>query len=279
LGVLVESSHYGYFNPDLTASSTVGAVGISAQFFLSPVLDDDSPRSLQPFLQHVGSLALSISPGAGSISGGSRSPFGVHGSSSEAFSSEGIGVDAYVTKVAAITATLSHSYVGTTGSFNNLTSHSISVSAGGGAHLGDTRLDFAYTFEASSQHGDFATPVFGVISAGVHTVFGRHVELSLAARGFDTGLGGSGELTGYIGKSVALFIGAFGDYHRRRVAHGAPDNRYGTFAGVGVWAGPVLHLVGSYTLSGFTVPSKYASADAAANGLSHAGRLTSEFRF
>lgn len=216
------------------------SIWISPEYFLSPVLDDGTPRSQQPFLQRTGSVWLNV--GAGGFE--TRVPQAPTDRTSTFFYG-GAGTDVYLTRVLALMlgggyrrSTLDD--VGT-----SEVRQTMDVYGGLGFHLGDTRLNLSYSFAASKGQTRWEDLRWGQVHVSWPIVLDRQVAvtpwLTILERGALSGVG----LAYWTNKNTAVLLGAFGGsgvlYLENRLV-----TRYGANAGFRIWVVPSVAVSLSY---------------------------------
>lgn len=209
--------------------------------FLSPVIDDDAPRSLQPFLQRTSTIF-------GSVSGGgfvTRYGDGAFTRTDSAIGAD-VGVDAYLTRQFALTGRLGYAYdVLDDVSVNK--SHTFSGSAGFGVRFGDARFDASYSFDARKTDGTFAKLRWGTVGLRAYVVFARSVSVGFSGQARDGGGGGGVDLGYYPMKDLGLFLSASGQtfvYYSTDIR----ANYYTGGPGISYWVNPRLRLYWTYAL-------------------------------
>jgi hypothetical protein len=230
--------------PD-SAQIVTGSGGLSAHIFLRPVLQDEAPLSLQPFLQRVSTLSLSAG------SSGFSSTF-VQPWSRESVrrviggwaSADGL---VYLTPSFLLSAGLGFTYVHVsdtqTPAWRGSPSSTVSayrmylpVGVGLGARFGDVLLQLAYSIEPLSvQGGPWSVPFWGGASASVRAVLWRETDLSVRVSVIKGGAAASSSITSYQTRNLGLFASVF-------YAHGIlysdetrPQNRAGGDLGGLCW--------------------------------------------
>ena len=217
------------------------SVYLAPLVFLSPVIDNDAPRSLQPFLQRTSTFSVSVSRG------GFATRYG-NGAFTRTYSSMGadVGVDTYLTRQFALTGRIGYAY-GVLDDVIVNKSHTFSGSAGFGVRFGDARLDASYSFDARNTDGTFAKLRWGAVGLRAYVVFARSFALGLSGNVRDGGGGGGVDLGYYPMKDLGLFLSAAG----QTFVYYSPDIRasyYTGGAGISHWVTPGLRLYLTYAL-------------------------------
>ena len=230
----------GFQLPDQSGKS--GSITAGPIVYLTPVIDDDAPRSLQPFLQRTSTVSATIT-GDGFITESASRAF-TRKSSLIGLSA---GVDRYVTRGFALTGGLGYSYSALhDGEVTH--AHGLSASAGFGVRLGDVRLDASYTFDARDLDGTFATVRWGTVNAAAYAVVAKSVVLRLYGLISDGGGGGGGSVGYYTTKDIGLFLGGSG----RAFVYYLPEvhsHSFSGWAGISCWATPSARVYGTYSLN------------------------------
>jgi hypothetical protein len=265
---------------DSDASGKRAAGSLELTRFLTPVVDDDAPRSLQPFLQRAGALSVSIG-GSGFDTQYPFNALSAQNDRTDAHFGTSLGLDVYVTRVFALTAGLGYGYdvLHDPSLFTPQTSHSFSAGAGFGLRGGDTRFDLAYAFSATSVNGTFAPLRWGTLEGTLYTVFDRRFSLGLWGLGLQSGGGGGLDLGFYTTKDFGVFLGGLGE-HGELYQDSLVLNRYSGYAGASYWVVPQVRLSGYYTFTANDVPGQ-VGPDVMTSGsleLDHQIQLRASFR-
>ncbi len=265
-----EVDAFSYPNPNQHETSLVGSVGASLTRFLAPVVDDDAPHSLQPFLQRASAVSVELDTGgfAGSIGVGNR-PLNQE-QRDDVYFGPSVGANVYLTPAFALTAAFGYrydvvtdtsSFMGRPFSFSTKT-HELDPGGGVAVRFGDTRFDLGYSVQVDIPVNDFISaeplsllPKWGTIGLSLETVLNRALDLSFSGEVFDGGAGGSANVEQYFTKDVGAFAGAFA-YLGRRYNDGVSHNDYGGDVGASWWVRPRVRLVLEYELAGVNVPSQ-----------------------
>jgi len=160
-----------------------GSVG--GTLFLSPVRDEDAPRSLLPFLQRTSAVSLSVGAGGGEYALSQESAFVAFGG----------GANIYILPSLEVTAQ---------GSFLQVGAPDLIVprrfgDAGGGVAFrsGDNRLALHYVQGIVVLGGNAQAPRFGELTLSNTTVLARVTRLGFFASVIDRGA--------YAGASLGVF--------------------------------------------------------------------------
>lgn len=229
-------------NSGQDAHGNTGSIYLEPILFLTPVVDNDAPHSLQPFLQRTSEVYASIS-GGGFVTRYANVGFTRKSSHAET----NVGVDAYLTRNFALTGGFGYGYGVLHEDVTVNKQHSFSGSAGFGVRIGDARLDASYNFNAYDQDGTFAKLRWGAVGLRAYVVFAQSFALTLGGYVSDGGGGGSVDLGYYPTKDLGLFAGFLGQtfvYYTTDVR----ANRYTGSAGISYWVTPSLRFYWSYSL-------------------------------
>jgi hypothetical protein len=248
-------------------ASASGDAAATLTRFLSPVVDDDAPRTLQPFLQRTSTVFASFDFGGTSASAEASPNRGTPATNRikliEPHGGPAIGADVYVIPEFALTGGLAYDYdpiteaaAGQGGQFETTVHiHRVTPHAGVAARFGDTRIDLSYALELDAvANGDSPGQLWGTISLDAITVIAKEVELRLGGQVFDAGAGASTQIDVFPTKDVDLFGGFFGYAGRKFIDNHVSHNDYGGFVGMGYWLVPRARLVAQYQLAGTTIP-------------------------
>lgn len=176
-----------------SVSQSIGSGGLilESDVYFRPLVEDDSPRLLQPFLQRASTFSLY----AGGKS--TRSTYYVNGRESghDQVSRGFAGVDlaVYAARSFRVSGSLGFSVAG--GSFGSGlgTSSSpaffaIPVDVGLGTRLGDTLIEVTYGLQAMNDaKGHWDIPFWGGAGVSLRSVILRRHDLSLGVRGLSEG--------------------------------------------------------------------------------------------
>jgi hypothetical protein len=241
LGVGLSGSIYTiYFDAADDQHGNRGRVYAAPTVWLTRVIDDDAPRSLQPFLQRTGSVYGSV------VGGGFVTRYGAQSRTNSYFSTD-LGVDAYGTPHFALTGGGGYTYSVLDDDFVN-ESHAFSGRAGLGVRAGDARFDASYAFRARATDGTFEDLRWGTVSLRAYVVFARRLALDISGEVFEGGGGGGFDVAYYPLKDYGFDVGA----HASSFAYVGSDtraNEYTGSAGLSAWANPRLRFSWGYDLT------------------------------
>ncbi|HEY4120503.1 MAG TPA: hypothetical protein VGM56_21710 [Byssovorax sp.] len=237
----------------VSETSTHGQGVLEVTRFVAPVVDDDAPRTLQPFLQRASTVSVSVNAGGFFT----RLP-GNEGAETDVNVAASAFADVYVTRFLALTAGFSYRYddvqlplgdtilVGET--------HVVSPSAGVGVRIGDARIDLSYAASIFASGGGSGDGDWGTIALGAEVALRRKLYLHAVASAFHAGAGVYAGAEYFLTKDLSGFVdglGSTGAYTSdlSRLAE------YGFDVGVAFWPMPRLRLVAEYALTGNRVQS------------------------
>jgi hypothetical protein len=247
-GSVYTLSYAGPTNVDVHGNSASGTLG--ATRFLTPVVDDGAPRSLQPFLQRTSTVYASVG-GSGFVT---RNPGSGPNRTDAAFNARA-GFDVYVSRYFALFGSFTYGYdvlhdVGT-----DQATHSFTPSAGFGVRAGDARFNVAYTFSASDTNGAFAPLRWGTLDVSAFVVFERVVRLLLWGRALQGGGMGGGGLEYFPVQDFGIYADGFGGRGQLYISDLAVT-RFGGDLGFAAWASPRVRLEAAYTLTRNVYPTQ-----------------------
>jgi hypothetical protein len=244
--------------PDESGGRGVGTVEISR--YLAPILDDDAPRSLQPFLQRASRVYLGLT-GAGFVTQlPGPSAFVQSGTRSDANIGVGVGVDIYLTPVVALTAALGYANDALHDDFAMLDQHTNAFSAGAGfgIRIRDVRIDVQYAFQALDVDGTWAPLRWGTLQGNAFMVFDRRVSLNLWGRGIEHGGEGGLDLGVYATQDLGFFVGGYGE-RGYLFASDMLANRYQAYGGLSYWFSARARLGLQYAFTLTDIPLQMLS--------------------
>lgn len=252
LSAQASGSTYSLSHRDIpSGDGNRGSGSVSGTRFMTPVLDDDAPRSLQPYLQGVSAISASVR-GGGSVSRFPGSPSkGTSGSVGA-----GAGLDMYINSYFALLAGASYSHGFVKGLGAGRSWNSVAGSAGVGLRLHNTRLDATYTFRASATDGRFDDLRWGSVDVRLQTVIARCFLIAPWGSVSDGANAGGLDLGYYVTKDLGLFVSGFGGsiVYTADDVHGV---RYGGSLGLSSWVSPSVRLGLDYNLNVLDVPLQY----------------------
>lgn len=172
---------------------------MEAVYFLTPVTDDATPRSLQPFLQRTGALYATASGGGFSTSA-STGP----GERNFSYLQVSAGFNVYVGRYVELHGGGAYTYdvVHEEPMLNQAST--FAGHAGVALRLGDLRLGASYAADART---DGEVVGWGSAALSLDVVLEKSVALSVDGYLSDVGSGGSVRLAGYFTRDVELFGG------------------------------------------------------------------------
>jgi hypothetical protein len=266
-------SRYAISYPPGVPGTTGTQEGLSMTVvaFATPLHDDDSPYSMQPFLQRESTFSLSIAGGHFDTA----NPYG-GADRTEWYGSLGAQFDAYLKRWFALFGGASYGYSELSDVGVAQTGHSFGANLGAGFRYRDTRLDLWAAEQGDRSAGAFG-PWRGSLAMSVYTVIKRRV--SLTATGTLVQGGGEGffqaelhptKKTGVFASGIA---GRFEPYVDPVLV-----TRYIGRAGFVGWFDATTALVGQYSLTYEKDPAT-ANVTNGYDSLSHALLVEAYFRF
>ena len=267
--------------PGVDQSGARGLGTLQLTRYFAPLVDDDAPWSLQPFLQRASVVY-------GSVSGGGfatriPTPGSAFTSTTRTDANVGarFGVDAYVTPAFALTGALGYGYdVLHDGSSRvNQHAHGFSASGGFGLRYLDVRFDVAYSFSASDADGSWSPLRWGTVLGSAYIVIDRRAYVNLWGRVLQSGGGGGVDLGLYPTQQLGLFASGYGE---RGELYSDPPvfNRAFADAGLSYWFTSRVRLAAYYEFTFNDEPSQSAGSMNffGYTELEHAFRLEGAFR-
>jgi hypothetical protein len=233
---------------DLGGNRARGSLG--AVSYLTPVVDDDSPRSLQPFLQRVSTVSASLG-GGGFVT---RAPFG--SDNGDRWVDASAGVDVYVSRYVALAASFAYEYDSAYPSGDTI--HALSPTAGVGLRFGDVRIDASYSFIATSINGRFSPVEWGSAGLGVYAVIARTVVLNPYGRILGGGGTGGASIGFYPQRDLGFWVTGYGG-RSERYAQRLLATSYGGSGQIAYWFTPSFKLVATYYADVIDVPDQFTS--------------------
>jgi hypothetical protein len=224
--------------------------------YLSPLVDDDAPRSLQPFLQRASHVSALVA-GSGFVTLFPGSSVGPGGKRSDEVLAFGVGADVYVTRWLALTGLLGHSLDALHDDVAGVdqTGHSFSASAGFGLRAGDVRFDAAYTFGASLGDAGWAKLRWGSFQGTLTAVINRRFALVPWGRALQGGGGGGIGVDVYPTQNLGVHASGYGERGELYSASDTIENRYSGRAGLSYWLTPRVRLAAFYQFTLLDTPS------------------------
>jgi hypothetical protein len=213
-----------------------GAGTFELRRYLSPVVDDDAPRSLQPFLQRASSIFFTMNVSGFVTQLSPVSSFGASATRSDTQFGPGVGVDIYVTPLFALTGGLGYSYDALHDDLAMLDQHAHGFFARGGFgfRVKDARFDVQYAFQALDVDGAWAPLRWGTLTGTAFIVIDRRAALKFWGEALESGGGGGLEVDYYPLQSLGLFAGAYGA-RGKLYNDDTMVNRFRAWAGFSYW--------------------------------------------
>jgi hypothetical protein len=237
-------------SPNYRTVATDVTVSVAA-FVRQPLVDDDAPLSLQPFLQRASVVYLSTTGGATTPYQTEPYPFASHREGASA------GFNLYLARSFALTASFGvlaeddhpPSNGGTTpGLLSNWLV--LPVSLGFGVRWEDVRFDLSYHVVPTHDGDDYprwVPPYFGNLSVSGYLVTKQRVSFAVEVDAIRSGAVASGELHFYFNRRLSLFVGAWGGRGVLYVNSYSIQNRGGAVLGLTGWLSRHLGFSLSYS--------------------------------
>ncbi len=227
---------------DATGTTYLGTLG--ARLFLSPVKDDDAPRTQLPYLQRTSSIGAYVSVGSGQAR--------VRDDSSSVY----VGADAEVYALPALVLTGRVSYSQTTLSELVVPRRFGSLGVGVGYRAGENLLSVSYDQELQVLGGNAQTLRLGTLTLSDFVVIDRAVALRVYGSVVDGGAVGGASITYYPTNELGISIRGYGGSIGAGV--GTIKNTFtvaGAGGGLSYWVARVLQVGAWYRLSASVGPN------------------------
>ncbi len=245
---------YSSFDPAHAVDGTGNVAGI---IYLRPLVDDDAPRSLQPFLQRASTVSLGFSLGGFTTSQGAATL------KQERLFGQSAALDAYLGRTFALTGAIGVTQyrdqrLGTVPQPFPLPpvqgvvttdTQAYDVGIGAGLRFGDLRVDLAYHFQPSESNGQWLIR-WGRVFASARWAIARRAFVSASVNTVDGGGGGS--LGGTVHPTRDVDLSASGFYARGHLytLESASYDRGGFAASAGWWLAPRFFASLGYQATG-----------------------------
>jgi hypothetical protein len=250
-------------NPSGT-SATQEAMSVELTLFRTLLQDDESPYSLQPFMQRESTLSLSTDIGRfeQALSGNVyRTWF---------YATAGAKADAYLKQWFAVFASASYAYSEVGGDVSQ-TAHVFSTGVGVGFRYRNTRLDLSVGEEVPRASGAFG-PWRGNLTVTAFTVIKHRLSLDASGTLFDGAVQGFLEAGLFPSKGTGVFVSA-------STSRSDIDIRqYGGSVGLVCWFDARSGLLGEYALS-YTTSSASTDVASGDHELAHSLLVEAYFRY
>ena len=239
--------------------------------FGAPLHDDDSPYSLQAFMQRENTVTLSVRGGRFDTA----NPYG-GADRTEWFTGVGGAFDAYLKPWFALFGGASYEYFDLHDVDTAQTGHSFAGDVGVGFRARNTRLDLSAGAQGDRTSGAFG-PWRRSLTLSAFTVIKRRVALTATGTLVQGGEEGSFEVEVFPNKSAGVFLSGFAG---RFEPYTTPTfaTRYAGTAGFAGWFDANTALVGEYELTYEMDPATPPSTNGY-NELSHTVVLEAYLRF
>lgn len=247
------------------------ALSMSLTAFEVPLRDDDSPYTLQPFMQRESSFTLSFS-------GGRFDTTNPYGGVDRTEWNAGIGAsfDAYLKRWLAVFGGASYGYFDLHDVDVAQTGHTFSASAGAGIRYGNTRVNLSGGGAVDRTAGAFGSWRRN-LTLSAFSVIRRRVGVNVSGTLVQGGEEGSVDVEVYPTKGTGVFASAFAG---RYEPYSDPIfvTRYVGSVGFAGWFDATTALVGQYSLLDETDPAT-SSVTIGYRQLSHTLSIEAYFRF
>jgi hypothetical protein len=232
--------------PDVNGNRASGSLELTR--FLTPVADDDAPRSLQPFLQRTSEISGTFG-GSGFVT---RNPDGGT-DRTDSHLTLGLGANLYLTPYVALTAAASYDYDVLHDIGVDQTTHAFAASTGLGFRFHDVRFDLVAGFIANDVNGSFAPIRLGVAQVSMYAVLARCFSVNLWAGAIQSGGVGGADLVYYPTQNLGFYLSGYGE---RGELYYDPTllNRFGGDVGLSYWVTPRMRLAMFYDLTDNDMP-------------------------
>jgi hypothetical protein len=255
----------------LSTSGNQETLSMEIIAFGAPLHDDDSPYSLQAFMQREDTFTLSVRGGRFDTA----NPYGGV-DRTEWFTGVGGGFSAYLKPWFVLFGSASYGYFELHDVDAAQSGHTFAGDVGVGFRVRNTRLALSGGAQGDRMSGAFG-PWRRSLTLSAFTVIRRRVVLSAAGTLVDGGEEGSFEVEVFPTKSAGLFVSGFAG---RSQPYVTPTlvTRYAGTAGFAGWFDANTALVGEYELT-YETDSATAPSTTGYNQLSHTVVLEAYFRF
>lgn len=232
----------GARNSSATGSTYLGTLG--ARLFLSPVKDDDAPRTQLPYLQRTSSIGAYVSVGTGQAR--------VRDDSSSVY----VGADTEVYALPALVLTGRVSYSQTTLSEIIVPRRFGSLGLGIGYRADENLLSISYDQQLQVLGGNAQTLRLGTLTLSDFVVIDRAVALRVYGSVVDGGAHGGASLTYYPTNELGITLRGYGGSIGAGV--GIIKDTFtvgGAGGGLSYWVARVLQVGAWYRLSASVGPN------------------------
>ncbi len=217
--------------------SLSGSGGAGVTLYPRPLVDDDAPLSLQPFLQRLTTLRLSV--GAGGFDTTQSQPY--VGERIGTNASAQANADVYVTRhfIAGLSAGLGWSRTRDQYPASPTVIHdyySIPLALWAGARFRDTRIDLTWSVSPLSSDGAWQVPYWYGVSLSVRSVIQRYVDLYLNVHAIELGAAGTIQLGVYPSRRFGVFAAFSASGGKIYFNEAGTFDRFGGSLGFSLWS-------------------------------------------
>jgi hypothetical protein len=234
------------------AHAILGDAGLTLTIYArQPLVDDDAPYSLQPFLQRASRVSLGVS-GGGSDFSVDNSPYSQTLNTAHRYIAAGSGAasfDIYLRRWIALGASFSidGSHIDSYG--GNLADDTLGLhgSLDVGLRWRDLRFDLGYRIDGNHSRGQWLSTYYGHVAASAEAALKRMLLLYVSIDVIDHGALVWGALAAYPMKRFGLFWGLGGG--RGGVGSSAPVDTLNARLGFSAWGSRHIGISVAYELT------------------------------
>jgi hypothetical protein len=248
--ILGQKYSLAYTGLGANVDGTAEQVELELVRFLTPLRDDGSPYSIQPFLQRTSRWWLTFDGGHFAT----HNPFGNPDRTDWNGSVAG-SVDAYLHTHLALTGNLAYRYDTLHDVGLAQTTHAFAGGAGLGVRAADTRLDVSYQLLAQDTAGSFSSPR-QLVTLALFSAIARRFTVSLSGTRIPGGNEGTLSLEYFATREIGPFVGGFAG-RGKLYSSDLVVTRYRGWAGLAGWIDSSTALVGQYAYEVDDIPADY----------------------